>query len=246
MTDRDGRVWGVIPVRAEDKKSFCEEFEIKDDLSIYEAAMIASGRHPWPRIVGAADIGFYWDFLTAGIKGKGRQRVRAQRSVDMFYALMDAIKRDKPTTLVYLLNGDIDWRFTRIKTEDVVKLAEEKGWRLKFLRPLIATLEAVPGASAKAEHESDGCAVDKAVLKLEPLKPFPAKRESELKSYLVGHARKQKDAGAQNNENIARQAAEEHFEAKISRDLVRSLRKEAGCLGAPGRRRNHADNRAKK
>jgi hypothetical protein len=104
MVDYDGRTWGVISVREEDKKLFGEEaFEIRDTLSIYEAAMVVSGRHPCPRILRGAGIDGYWGLLTARINEKGWQRVRPQRSVDMFHTLMDAIKQDKikPTRLVY-------------------------------------------------------------------------------------------------------------------------------------------------
>src|SRR5262249_53364257 len=123
MTHRDGRIWGVIPVREEDKKHGEVEFEIKDTLTLYEAARIASGRHPYPRALRGAGMDLYWSFLTAGIKSEGWQHVRPQRSVDMLHAAMNAIKQDtiKPTRLVCLPNGDIDWR-TRIKTEDAARI----------------------------------------------------------------------------------------------------------------------------
>src|SRR5262249_44166722 len=134
----DGRIWGVIPVSEEDKKTFfAEPFEIKDDLTVYEAAMVVAGRHPNLRSVRGPNKGFYLEFLTAGAKSKSRQGARARRSVNVFYALRDAIKRDeiKPTKSVYLPNGDIDLQLTRIKTEDVARLCAKNGWRPRFLQP---------------------------------------------------------------------------------------------------------------
>src|SRR5262245_45783930 len=104
----DGRVWGVIPVSEEEKKTFfAEPFEIKDDLTVYEAAMVVAGRHPNLRSVRGPDKGFYLEFLTAGARSKSRQGARTRRSVNVFYALRDAIKRDeiKPTKPVYLPNA---------------------------------------------------------------------------------------------------------------------------------------------
>ena len=77
----DGRIWGVIPVSEEEKKTFfAEPFEIKDDLTVYEAAMVVAGRHPNLRSVRGPDKGFYLEFLTAGAKSKSRQGARTTQS----------------------------------------------------------------------------------------------------------------------------------------------------------------------
>src|SRR5262245_37078352 len=74
----DGRIRGVIPVSEQDKKTFFEKpFEIEDDLMVYEAAMVAAGRHPQPLSVRGPNKGFYLEFLTAGAKSKSRQGARA-------------------------------------------------------------------------------------------------------------------------------------------------------------------------
>lgn len=68
-------------------------------------------------------------------------------------------------------------------------------------------------------------------------KLFPPAREPELKAFLVKFAREQESTGNPNNEKIARQAAEVHFDVQISRELVRKVRKEAECAGEAGRPR---------
>jgi hypothetical protein len=112
-------------------------FEIKDSLSIFEAARIASGRHPAPRFLEGEDMATYWRLIAAGSDRQDWRRVRPQRSISMFRAIMDAIEQDKiiPVILIYLIKptpgikGALDWRFTRIKTIDVERLC----WKL--LRP---------------------------------------------------------------------------------------------------------------
>jgi hypothetical protein len=136
MTECTGPVRGVISIGG-DNPSGEAPFEIKDSLSIYEAARIASGRHPAPRFLEGADMAAYWRLLAAGSNRQDWRRVRPQRSVAMFRAIMDAIEQDKmtPVILIYLTNptpstkGALDWRFTRIKTIDVERLC----WKL--LRP---------------------------------------------------------------------------------------------------------------
>jgi hypothetical protein len=65
-------------------------------------------------------------------------------------------------------------------------------------------------------------------------KSFPPERKEELKAFLVDHARKQESMGKRNNDEIALAEAERHFNASIPRETVRTLRREAGCLGKQG------------
>jgi hypothetical protein len=145
MTECPGPVRGVISIGGENP--FGEApFEIKDSLSIFEAARIASGRHPAPRFLEGEDMAVYWRLIAAGSDRQDWRRVRPQRSVAMFRAIMDAIEQDKitPVILIYLIKptpgtkGALDWRFTRIKTADVERLC----WKL--LRPPTEELAGEP------------------------------------------------------------------------------------------------------
>jgi hypothetical protein len=71
-------------------------------------------------------------------------------------------------------------------------------------------------------------------------KPFPVARIPELKNFLIDHAREQERQGKPNDDDIARKAAEEHFNLRITREQVRNLRAEAGCVGQRGRPRKSA------
>jgi hypothetical protein len=132
-------VWGVVSI-GRGNVSGEASFEIKDSLTIYEAARVASGQHPVPRFLDGADINAFWNVLSAGYDRRDWHRVRPQRSVGVFHALMIEQGKIKPIRLAYLAKpsiwakGNIDWRFTRIKTMDVARLCIENGWQPKLLR----------------------------------------------------------------------------------------------------------------
>jgi hypothetical protein len=148
MTDCNSPVWGVIS-NGRGNVSHEAAFEIKDSLSIYEAARIASGRHPVPRYLDGSDIDAYWGLLAAGSDRRDWRRVRPQRSMAMFHALRDAIEQDriKPVRLLYLTQptqstkGTIDFLFTRVKTIDVARICMENSWQAKLLRPPTEEME---------------------------------------------------------------------------------------------------------
>jgi hypothetical protein len=193
MTECTGPVRGVLSIGGDNP--FGEApFEIKDSLSIFEAARIASGRHPAPRFLEGEDMATYWRLIAAGSDRQDWRRVRPQRSISMFRAIMDAIEQDKiiPVTLIYLIKpapgtkGALDWRFTRIKTIDVERLC----WNL--LRPTEAlageprenSLPTIPaaeplaiGAPAGGEAPADTASVEQCLrestLPESPEKPSP-------------------------------------------------------------------------
>jgi hypothetical protein len=147
-------VWSVIRVpTGEDSwltnPSGEAAFELGNTLTIYEAARIASGRHPMPRLLDGADSNFYWEMLSAGSTSQGWRRFRPLRSVNVFHALMDAINKGEiePVNPVYATTpgpctkGTIDWRHTKVKAMDVARLCVTNGWHPKLLRPLIEDLQ---------------------------------------------------------------------------------------------------------
>jgi hypothetical protein len=71
--------------------------------------------------------------------------------------------------------------------------------------------------------------------------PLPQSRETELKDFLINHAREQARLGQPNNNDTAQRAAEAHFNAPIPRDRIRKLRREARCSGRRGRPRKSAE-----
>ena len=159
MTDRNGPVWGAIRFPGE------ATFEIKDSLSIYEAARIASARHPVPRVLDGQDADAHWQWLAAGSDRRDWKRVRPQRSVTVFHALTEAIEQDriKPVRLVYLTQptprtkGTIDWTLTRVKTIDVARLCMENGWQPKLLRPPTEEIERELAGDKAPGHAEAEC-----------------------------------------------------------------------------------------
>jgi hypothetical protein len=234
MVDYDGRTWGVILVRENDKLSDEVAFEIKDTLSIYEAARIASGRHPCPRILRGAGIDAYW-VLTAGVNSKSWRRVRPQRSVDVFHALKDAVEQGMitPTKLVYLnkptyrTKGDIDCRFTRVKTVDVARICAKKGWHPKPLRPPTEELQRelheniLPASSVSSDSKKS---VSPSV-GARPRNPLPASLNPELRKFL--------NTRGPCSETVAWRDAEARFGARITRGRIRALRSVKGARGRP-------------
>jgi hypothetical protein len=115
-------------------------FAIRDQLTVYEAAMIYAGRHPYPRffcVIGGS-IQDHERFLRLGLSEASSKRPRAQRSWDIYCQLKDRIKAGviKPIRPVYDLSGDLDFRRTSIETTELAHLALERRETPKYLRHL--------------------------------------------------------------------------------------------------------------
>jgi hypothetical protein len=65
--------------------------------------------------------------------------------------------------------------------------------------------------------------------------PLPRARERELKDFVIDYCRQQQNAGRTYNDDSVRVAAESHFNARITREPVRKIMKDANCLGQAGR-----------
>ena len=112
-------------------------FEIRDTLTVFEAAMVYAGRHPLPRFLAPGSIEDKLRFLRAGIHK--RERVRACRSWDIYCVLIDRIKYRglNPIKSAHLEDGGIDPFRTVIRIDDLTALADERGERPKYLKPFL-------------------------------------------------------------------------------------------------------------
>jgi hypothetical protein len=113
-------------------------FQVGLELTIYQAAMIYAGRHPAEGFLRGSTVDYYLKFLRAGIPDppKSRERIRAQRSWNVYCDLMKRIEAGAivPVRAHYQRSGQIDPVSTVIRLTDVAKLAIERGERPKTLR----------------------------------------------------------------------------------------------------------------
>ena len=109
-------------------------------LTVYEAAMVYAGRHPYPYFfsVKGGSIRDYEGFLKLGLSEASARRRRAQLSWDVCCQLMDRIKKGiiNPIRIAYQPSGEIDFRRTRIETRDLLRLASDRRENPRYLRHL--------------------------------------------------------------------------------------------------------------
>ena len=115
-------------------------FEIKDEITVFDGAMIYAGRHPQSRFLKDASIHVHLEFLRAGIpqSSKSRLRARARLSWDILCEIIVRIEQKEihPTQRAFDELGQLDPIRTRIRTLDLVDLAIERSERPKYLRHL--------------------------------------------------------------------------------------------------------------
>jgi hypothetical protein len=126
------------PVRATPSR---QPFTPGESLTLYEAARIISGRHPYPVSPdGVTTLGPRLEFIAAGATGTTRRRHRPQRGKAAFEALQQkvmsreviAVETPRLSHPGAITDGGIDWLNVKVKTADVVALCKEKGWRPRF------------------------------------------------------------------------------------------------------------------
>jgi hypothetical protein len=105
-----------IPAPTEHDKPF----KIKEVLTIYEAAMVYAGRHPYPHFFCIKDgsIEEHLKYLNLGISASLlRKRARAQRSWDIYCELVKRIEQGKiqPLKFAYDKGNRIDPRRPNIR-----------------------------------------------------------------------------------------------------------------------------------
>jgi hypothetical protein len=115
-----------------------EDFHVGPELTIYQAAMIYSGRHPHESFLRDGDVDDYLKFLKAGIPKvpRSKKRARARRSWDIYCELMKRIEAGAitPVRFAYQRSGELDPIRTVIRLDDVAALATDRGERPNYLR----------------------------------------------------------------------------------------------------------------
>jgi hypothetical protein len=134
---------GPGPVIPAPPNSEEQPFRIGDHISVFDAAMICAGRHPFPRFLRDGNTDERLEFLKAGISDIpcspcSREGARAQRSWDILLTLIRRIEYGviKPIARIHLLSGEIDPVQTIIRTADLAALATERDERPRYLRHL--------------------------------------------------------------------------------------------------------------
>jgi hypothetical protein len=131
-------------------------FEIGDEISVFDAAMVYAGRHPTPNFFRKGTIEEHEKWLRAGIPTndpRSRKRVRARRSWDIYNEIINQIKVGviKPVRMAYQTPGrDIDPIRTIIRISDLAMLAAERRECPKYLRHLLGGQELLREAAIKA------------------------------------------------------------------------------------------------
>jgi hypothetical protein len=133
-----------------------EPFKIIDVLTVYEAAMVYAGRHPYPYFFDVKGRGIkeHLEFLRLGLaQSSPRKRVRAQRSWDICREIIIRIERGqiRPIKTAYDARGDVDISRTQIRTSDLADLAKERGETPRHLRNLLINLPSDESATEQTE-----------------------------------------------------------------------------------------------
>jgi hypothetical protein len=119
-----------------------KDFQIGDELTVFESAMIYTGRrHPHSRFLKDGSILEHLNFLRAGIaelEPRSRIRIRAHRSWDIYCEIIKGIEagRIQPVRVAYDAEGQIDPIRTVIRTSDLHVLATQRKERPRCLRHL--------------------------------------------------------------------------------------------------------------
>lgn len=134
----------VIPVPSNSDEA---PFNIGDNLTVFEAAMVYAGRHPCPVFLRDGSLEDHQNWLRAGVREeepRARCRARARRSWDIYCDLRKRIASGKivPIKSAYLRGGEIDPIRTFIRTSDLVDLATERGERPGYLMPFLSNVVA--------------------------------------------------------------------------------------------------------
>ena len=148
MSVPDGLV--AIPAPTENDRSF----KISDVLTIYEAAMVYAGRHPYPHFFYIKDgsIEEHREFLKLGVPQlPPKKRARAWRSWDIYCEILKRIeeRRIQPVKAAYDSQGRIDLRRTFIRTSDLAAIAKDRCERPKYLRHLLIDISVEKSATMR-------------------------------------------------------------------------------------------------
>jgi len=146
-----------------------EPFEIRDEITVYDAAMLCGGRHPHNGFLRGGDYDDCMRFLKHSISRdpRGRHGFRQRRSWSIFCDLKGRIERGeiKPVRRHYRPSGELDLVCTVLKISDVVDVVASRGERSRLLRHLqagsrsggpVEQVETKPPVPAKAPAKPGG------------------------------------------------------------------------------------------
>ncbi len=104
-------------------------FIVGETLTIYEAAMVYSGRHPGGRYIEGESLEAHESFLGRGVLlRRGFDERPYKTSWAVYRELCErADRREIKPVRTYFLNDKLDPRLTVIRTVDLANLAEERG-----------------------------------------------------------------------------------------------------------------------
>src|SRR5262249_23606867 len=109
----------VVPAPSNSEE---EPFEIKEEINVFDGAMIYSGRHPCPRFLRDGTLEDHLQFLKAGIPrlARSRARARARQSWNILCEIIERIEQGKifPIRRAFDDRGQLDPVRTRIRTSD--------------------------------------------------------------------------------------------------------------------------------
>src|SRR5262245_34091132 len=111
-----------------------KRFQVGDELTVYEAALVYAERHPYPKFFGLTDgRGSTREQMLTYLNLK---RPWAQLARDIFYELGERIRQNriKAVRPAYDPGGKIDLFRTLIRTVDVLELVPRGGECPKHLR----------------------------------------------------------------------------------------------------------------
>jgi hypothetical protein len=133
-------------------------FWVGDTLTIHEAAMVYSGRHPGGRFVNGTD-----EYERASLReyesylGKGARDGPRKLAWDIYCELKERVKAGRiiPLKTAYTSDGELDPRDTRIATTDVASLAPERGDSPEFLCKWMPTLSNLAPPSKRVRNSRE-------------------------------------------------------------------------------------------
>jgi hypothetical protein len=204
-------------------------FWVGEELTIYQAAMVYSGRHPGGHFVNGtldwerASLNDFEVFL-------GRRAREGERKLawDVYCELLNKVKARKiePVRTAYLPKGELDPRDTVIKTADVAALARERRESPKYLAPWMIAPPTDTREGARPLPEATPSVARK-----------PRMSDAELKLKLSSFLKQLESEGRRFNQETARKAAEAHFGKVINRSRFRLVYRSAGLNQDGGRPR---------
>jgi hypothetical protein len=150
-------------------------FEIKDEISVFDGAMVYSGRHPHPQFLKDGSVRDHLEFLGASVPQipRSKKRVRARQSWDILHEIILRIERNqiRPVRRAFDERGQLDPIRTIIPTSCLADLAIERGDRPKGLRHLCSETKSKTPMLLRKQAQRQQPARERAKLAIASLYP---------------------------------------------------------------------------